>query len=281
MSDLNKNQKQVQANESTTEAEQVVKDEEVVKKKLEVTVKEKLDFDPLYDCKIMESVTLCGIVSTMFRAAFVDFEGCDFQVPMMDQNNPNPNLLPTINLYFNHRELKAAPGQYNGVTKVLDDKTKSPVLKTIRSHDRKILEGDRYYLTNEGKEAIEPYLLDIPAIKNRNGEYNWAKIVSLVADPVNPVMGIQTVPSQYTQIKYIDPIKVLRAVFGDKDKSGDSKVYTIDIGRRKMANIGYGGQPVYTNNWLLIISRISEQNTKEYTEKLGLQPWSTSFPMVR
>lgn len=288
MSDVLKNQQQVNdSNESTTtdqaQNNQNNTEEPKVKEKVDISIPDdkKLDFSALYDCKIMESVALCGLVSTMFHAAYSDFEGCDFQVPMLNQNQPNPNLIPTINLYFNHREQTPGAGQYRGVTKVIDDRTKNDVLRQIRVHDRKIQEGDRYYLTEEGKDGITPYLVDIAAIKKNNGEYNWAKIVSLVSDPASPMMGIPNVPAQYTQVRFIDPVKILKAVFGDKDENGGRLEYLLQVTRRKMTNVGYTGQIAYTNNWLLLVNRISEENLKEYVELLGLQPLAASFPMVR
>lgn len=273
MSENNKTQSQVQANETEATNE---------KKEFRIKIAQKIDFDPLFDCKIMESVTLCGLVSKIFHASFSDFEGCNFMVPMTNQNTPNPNMSPSIDLYFNHRETApTGPDQTRGVTRKLEEQIKSNVVKIVRDRDRRVNEGDKFYLTEDAKNAIAPFLLDIPAIKDRNGNIKWGSIVSLVADPVTPVMGIRTVPSQYTLVKYIDPRKILATVFDDGGKD-DPKAYDFTLASRKTANVGYGNQPIYTNNWIMIINRISSQNVKEYMEEYGLgYQYNTTFPMIR
>jgi hypothetical protein len=120
---------------------------ENVQSNLEINVDQHLKFGAISDMAYMSSVEFCELVSKAFKRIFVDFEGCRL-VPI-----PSTNQLQ-MQFYFNHKELPVTEGMYRACTKDGKTEAANSTLAAIRRRDHLLNVGDRYFLTDDGKECI-------------------------------------------------------------------------------------------------------------------------------
>lgn len=217
-------------------------------------------FTHIMDAKFLTSTELCEMVSEFFRNAYADFEGCIFEI------QPGTNI-GMISLYFNHKNHSANP-LYTACSLHVDDKeTRNSTLRSTRSYQKRLLEGDRFYLTKEGKEGLEPFIIDNKSLLNggRDKNINWGKIAGDVADNNNFIGGPQM---QYTKVSYIDPVKVLEEIYGvHDDEEGINWVYGIRI-IRSIPTVSVYGNAV-ANNFMLALERVCEEEVLRLARDAG------------
>ena len=249
-------------NENVTKNEN--KNEQV---KFEINVKEHPEFEYICKRSLMTSVELCSLISDLFKEVYADFEGTTFEMI------PNTNNF-MVCLHFNHKNTDGSP-LATACTKEIDDgKTKNETLRRIRIYDARIKEGEKYYLTEEGKQGIAKFLQDNRALyKDKNNSPRWDKIVGEVADPASVNM-YGAVSMQYTKVSYIDPTKVIEEIYGSTDKDGNRLCYNISI---------IGSVPTMNNNKIfrLGIDVISEKNLVEYANRNGLGNMYSNLNIIR
>ena len=238
------------ANETTDKSEKEV---------LKIQVKEHSKFDHITDAKFLPSKELCESISELFRNVYADYEGCVMEVMPGTQ-------LPMISLFFNHKEISGTSLAY-ACSKSIDDETKNTTLRSLRLNERMLKQGDRYYLTDEGKSGLEDFLIRNGSLLN-NGKINWGKIVADVADPNVGYLGYGTTPMQYTKVSFIDPAAVAKAIYGEKDEDGTKWVYGIRILRSLPTVAMLPGQQV-SNSWMLALERVCEQEVNKLAMMAG------------
>lgn len=259
-----------------------VKKEEETKeedKRFEALVLEKEIFEPTMDNMLLKSTGLCDMVNQIFSRFYLDYEGSTFEI-VYGTNKP------MICLFFNHRnyshELEEAKKNEDESVAVacsmnVDDKTENNTLRSLRTMSRRQFEGDRFYLTKEGKEGIGYYLFDYMSIRSiyargKNGVWvpNWSKIVADVADPntryYNPVDN-----QQFTKVSFVDPVRIVSEIFGRKDETtGEKWDYGVRIINSLPGISNYTGMNTNDNNFLLAIERFSENKIYGIARELNL-----------
>lgn len=233
--------------------EDVVKNE---KKKLKIDV-ETEDFNGIATTKYVTSSDLCKIATDLFKGVFDDCEGSTFDII---------GNYPTLAIIFNH-------GIYDEGARVACARevtidAHSSVIQRVRNRDSLLLHGDRYFLTEDGKEAFRD-LVSFQAYNN--GKPNWGKVVNEFSENNQQRMfGYGNVP-QYTKIGYIDPAKFASLIWGKEDKEGNSVEYIVSIVRA--LNNGVPGMP--PSNYMLSITQISAKELQATYEKLGFGSFSS------
>ncbi len=198
---------------------------------------------------------LCKLTSEVFKSAFDDFEGCRFEV---EQNG-----LYYVTLFFNH-------GDYGKDATVACERidstqhTGSRIIDRSRSIDARIKHGDRYYLTEDGKDVISTLL--IPSAYNR-GNIKWGNIVYEFAEQ-NPYGMYNTNPynvNQYTAVRFIDPSRLVSLIYGRKN--GDD---TFEYAAELAATLpGYQGANT-SGKYVLNVTQADVQEIEKLASKLGI-----------
>lgn len=199
---------------------------------------------------------LCKLVSELMKSVFVDFEGCFFEATSGGE--------PTISLLFNHGMYE--DNQIVACERVGGKKSGNGVLDRTRNRDRQLNEGDRYSLTEDGKDIIESILN--PRMYN-NGNIDWKRITSEWTDR-SAVNIYNTMPAQqYTKVSFIDLKRVCALIYGSK-KDGDEVAYDVRIAA-PLTPMGYGfqQQQMVNMNYMLNIICVSATQLSKIYEKLG------------
>lgn len=225
---------------------------------LEITIEQHLKFNAIADICYISSVEFCELVSNAFRQIFSDWDGCKM-VPI-----PNTQQLQ-MQFFFNHREAEVPEGMYKACTKDIKDQASNSTLAAIRRRDHFMNNGDRYFLTEDGKSALAKFFFDGATVFNRDGSIKENTVTSEVHDTAGDFMST-SIPQQLTMVSFIDPIKVATFLFGAKDDDGEGWVYNITP-KRSMNNPYCGTNSA---NYVLSIERISVNQTKKLAATYGL-----------
>lgn len=209
---------------------------------------EPINFTADAEVRILTSNKLCRLVNEYFKAAFADFEGSTFE---MSQG------APTISLVFNH--LKYSEDQITCCAMASTKSVSNSVIERSRTYDRLAKEGDRYHITEEGKDIIKKLLA--PRYYN-GGDIKWGNIVcEYVEKQMYGYGGVQ-----FTKIVGIDPRLICAIIFGAKD--GDSTLdYAVDVKFDLSTKNGFAVASM--PNYVLHITRANYDHIKKTYEDLG------------
>lgn len=250
--------------ENRVNVENTEQKDEPKKSLLEITEHE--DFDPIVGVKYLSAKEFCETVSSIFKVVFADYEGC------LLGGVPQSNQIE-IKLYFNHNPQNENSNMPVCCSKEVDaDGTKNAMLAGYRRYNNRMVNGDRYFVTEDGKATIAPLLLENRALLNRNNNLDWSKICSEVTDTGSQWVYDPT-KLQYTMLSYVDPTKLVELIYGTEHVDIDGTVHRWAYNVRVVNSM----PSIYINNnandpmsWMLGIDRISEQETEKLAAKYGL-----------
>lgn len=229
------------------------KKEEKQREKYTVEV-EPMEFTADAQCMTLTSSDLCKLVNTLFKAAFADFDGSKFEM--------NGNI-PTITLAFRHIKHDDEAGYY-ACEMASGKKSGSTVIDRSRTYDRLIKEGDRYYLTDDGKDVLKELL--IPRFASRPN-LNWGEVVADFVDSSGSYFNYNK--ETKTKVMYVDPNALCAKIFGDKGYS-----YSVQVRGDLFANRPQGWMG---NNYVLNILRVDNAEIQNTYAKLGIGVMSSDF----
>lgn len=227
------------------------------RKRFKIELEEHAPFNGIAETSYITSNEILKLVSEVFRGVFADFEGCMFE--------PTNDGEPTIALLFNH-------GKYNvdgekisvACEKAGGKESGYTVIDRSRYRDRQMLEGDRYYLTEDGKDAFAPLLV---TKRYNNGNPNWKYIVSEFTERTPYNMYNQSQPVQYTKVSGISLDRMCGLLFGTKMED-DYYEYKAQIVGTLTPPANIYMAPV-TCNYMLTVTRVSSKQVSEAYRKAG------------
>ena len=213
---------------------------------------EPMVFESDAEIKFLTSNELCKLMNDYFKAAFADYEGSIFEMGQQGLS---------ISLFFNH------PKHVEGAVYACDTadakKVGNSVLDRINAYDRQVKEGDRYHLTEDGKDIIKPLLA---SRHFNNGKVNWGNITCEFADK-NPSNYYQPQAAQHmTKVTGIDPRAICAILFGSKDETG-SVDYAVEVKSNLSMNNGFAASHP---NYVLSIMKAHTDVLVKTSEKFGL-----------
>lgn len=215
---------------------------------------EPMEFEPDYSGKFVSSLDFCKLTNEYFRAAFVDFEGCTFEMA---------NGMPTVSLYFNHN--KDVEGVH-ACERVADKIVGNSIIDRTRGRDLQMKEGDRYHITDDGIDVIKPLL---SGRFFNQGKPNWKQIVTDVTDRAAANYYQPQNVRQLTKIIGIDPRSICSLIYGNKDEEGNYIDYGIEV--KGDLTIKSGLMPGIQNpNYALAITKAYNGNITKTYEKFGI-----------
>lgn len=218
-------------------------------------------FDSDGKMRYMTSLELCRAVNKYFCAAFADYYGCVFEMT----SGP-----ATMTLYFDH-----IASQDNGVyacsRPTTSEEQASTVITKLRARDRQLREGDRYTLTEDGKDII--FKLIIPRLYNQ-GKPDIRKFVTDVYDnggyAYGNISGVQR-----TKVTGIDLNKLCQILWGKKDpETGDIYEYSVDVKGDLNRGMGFMNQ---NPNYFLMITQANSTHLVDTYQKLGIATAGSSI----
>lgn len=218
------------------------------------------DFKPVSEIQYIRSNDLCTLVSEVFRAAFADYHGCTFETVQGAE--------PVINLFFNHGNHKDDSKPCACEMAAGQGAEGNNVVARSRQRDSLMRDGDRYVLTEDGKDVISELL--IRRLVPNNGNINWKNIVGEYYDQTAQNMYFGRQVPQYTKVSGIDVKKICAMIFGSKD---DKDTYDYGFQIMGPANITnpfqMPGGP-QTMNYMLSITRAHTKEINEVYTKMGI-----------
>lgn len=225
------------------------------RKEFKIEVKEHAELPAIAKTAYISSNDFCKLTSELFKGVFADSEGCFFEAG---------NGEPTVSLLFNHGQYdegavlacELAGGKASG----------SSILDRTRNRDRQMTEGDRFYLTEDGKDAIKNLLTS--RLYN-NGNPNWRAIVGEWTDrSVVNYYNMGQIP-QYTKVAGISLSRLCGLIFGNKSEDGEFVEYDVRIATA-LTPVGYPQNGMNMNvNYMLAITVVSSAEVAKIYEKLG------------
>lgn len=214
-------------------------------------------FSGIASTKYITSSKLCKMATDLFKGVFADCEGSTFDVI---------NNVPTLAVIFNHGVYDTSKVRV-GCSREATVDANSNILQRYRSRDQFLANGDKFLLTEDGKDVFRDLLM---YQAYNNGKPNWAKVVSEFSENTQRgFYGFGQVP-QYTKVGYIDLGKFASMIWGKKDENGDEVQYSMNIVRA--LNSGVPGMP--PTNFLLMVTKVSSKELQATLDTLGLGSYS-------
>lgn len=217
-----------------------------------IDLKNPIPFEEDFSGKIITSVQFCKLVNQLYRTGFADYVGCTFEVN---------NGIPVMSFYFSHTR-PTEDGVYaceRGDIK----SSESSIINRARNRDRQMREGDRYKITEDGKDVISKLL---HSRFYNNGKPQWSNIVTDIADTSTATIYNPNAVTQLTKITGIDPRRICAKLWGSEQDS--------DYGVEVKSNLAFNnaGMPgaQTNNNYVLSITKAFSENIKKTYESLGI-----------
>lgn len=220
------------------------------------------EFAAVSEVQYVRSNKLCALVSEVFHAAFADYHGCVLEMVNGQE--------PVISLFFDHADHKDDPkGRPCACEMAAGQGVEgNNVLARSRQRDSLMRDGDRYFLTEDGKDVISELL--IRRLVPNNGNINWKNVVGEYYDQTTQNMYFGRQAPQYTKVSGIDIKKICALIYGTKDANN---VY--DYGFQILGNINLGnvyqmpGNPQMAN-YVIAITRAHANEINEIYSELGI-----------
>lgn len=239
-----------------------------------ISLNDNVPFEPISDSKYLSSQEFLATVSDIFRKIYADYEGCTLEMI------PSSSALQ-IKMFFNHNDYSNS-NLYVACSKEATVNAKSEAIAMIRRHSYQVNNGDRYYLTDDGKSGLRPFFVDWNALYGKNNDLNWAKIVADVSDNASQNQ-FAPLRQQYTQVSFIDPAKIAALIYGDgsdKDPSGNPAwIYNVRI-LHSIPSLSFGTSNNNPNSWMLAIDRVSPKEVQALAARYGLN-MSSGLNIIR
>ena len=222
------------------------------------------DFNPIGEYKLVSSSELGLLAYEVFKSAFADFEGVIFEPG-------NGNIEPTYSLLFNHG--KYGEDEVVGVRRSIDISKVDPdsVLARTRFRDSLGRDGDKYLITDDGKDVVEPLLTN--PMFNR-GKPKWNQIVTEYSDRPNGFYGYAPQTPQYTKVSYISISRLASLIFGRKN-SETKDIY--DYEARVIGTTSQARPGMPASDFMLMITRASTNEVNATYKKLGFSIANTNI----
>lgn len=218
---------------------------------------EPLVFESDAECMTLTSTELCNLTNEYFKAAFADYAGCKFETV---------GGAPSITLCFSHIKHDEDSDLVYACDMTAGKVTGNNVIDRTRAYDRLVKEGDRYHLTENGKDVIKELLM--PKLAN-DKNLNWGKITADFIDRSQATYFNPNNAQVLTKVMSIDPNAMCAKLFGAKGFG-----YSVQI-RGDL----YAHRPGVTGsqNYVLNILRVDNKTIQKTYEKLGIGVIGSDF----
>ena len=180
-----------------------------------------IPFEPLGELKIMDGDDICVAINNVFTNVFNDFFGAVIDVkPVHNPNNPPGIFVPgiTTSIYFKvmKREQYLDPKNimaFNPHHVAISNSSYADRLNAVFGNANQA--SFKHNITNDGKDGLKNYI--IHRSMNKNKDINWDDYVS----------PYQSSAGTLIQVKYINLLRLLETIYGNKNSQGSDVYYEI------------------------------------------------------
>jgi hypothetical protein len=230
------------------------------REKFDISLESPLGFNDIEQQMFVTSRSFCHrFVNPLFKAAYADYIGSIFTVDRQG--------VQQVVLYFDHKDhgdsITATTKQPTN-----DDGMVNETILNVRRYTNRVINGDRYYFTNEGKEGLDKFFMNFARKRGRDGsfkiDYGRVKTTTSLGG------GLINQPGQQvTQVSFIDPVKIVETVFGTKTAEGHQLEYDVRIINSVQSQ--YAMMNGSSNlNYLLTIQRLDDNELNEVCGEIGI-----------
>lgn len=242
-------------------------DESTAEKGYHVNI-EQTPFDTTMDSMLLRSTEFCAFVNQMFSPFYADYEGSTYETIQ-------GSGIPMVCLFFNHLDWSKDKNPTACERDGMQKNVQNSLLARRRQYDRRMIDGDRYTVTEDGRSGIgdfiyKKHIVSSPWFRDKNtgrDRIDWRRVTAEVADPNNRFMMQQNgrpMGSQYTKISYLDPAAIVQAIFGATDEDGGQLEYAVNIVNTLPGIGNMYNQNRTSNDWLLCINRAHTESVMKY-----------------
>lgn len=229
------------------------------KKKLRISVTEKIPFEPELSVKTYKSQIIADeIINPMFNATFKDYKGCMINVNGIGKC--------TVDLYF--VKGKVSDAEYEALENI-GVKKGTDTLSRIQRVNQLSSRNKIYQLTDNAKELLYDFMIN----KNKKGEVNWNQ--SYVEIEGVTETGIRQATGK---VIGLDLNLILREAYGFRNEQGNTTYFNVTPLRRLIPFNQMPGAPL-TNDWLLRVECLDANATEDTLKMLGNGAIANGIPM--
>lgn len=211
-----------------------------------------MPFKAMADTTFIMHSNLAKFVNYYFHQVFADYEGCKFVGGGQE---------PTLELYFNH-------GEYGEKVRTACERVTAKVgndwLARSRARDFIARQGDRYTLTDDGKDALVNLLTHQ---KYNNGNPNFNNIISEITerDGISNYYTNQT-PKTFTCVSFISLNRICALLFGDKFED-EAVEYDCKVAAIRPS---FGAMSPNGGEFIYMITRVTRKVVADFYNELGI-----------
>lgn len=277
-----------------------VDDAKSEKQKLKFNVTEhpiELDF-PVVERVVTTTNSFAKLIGGLFSTAFSDYDGC-----VIEPTKENANI-PMLSIFF-----KQLPyGQENdtrlkgivpvvGNSTIADRRTSNFGMTAINNFNKRFAKN-RFMLTDEAMELLDPYVMEIKRKTKNNlnfgptkpskGDADWNKITSELVDqvPYNDPRFNGAIPGTIlVKVSHLDLGLFLKLMYGDNalltreelaaKKARKERLTDEERGSFYSYRVLFGGVLGVKNDRILVIERIKAKDQTQIIDYAGM-PFSPS-----
>lgn len=273
-----------------------VDDAKIEKQKLKFNVTEhpiELDF-PVVERVVTTTNSFAKLIGGLFSTAFSDYDGC-----VIEPTKENANI-PMLSIFF-----KQLPyGQENdtrlkgivpvvGTSTIADRRTSNFGMTAINNFNKRLAKN-RFMLTDEAMELLDPYVMEIKRKTKNNlnfgptkptkGDVDWNKITSELVDqvPYNDPRFNGAIPGTIlVKVSHLDLSSFLKLMYGEnalltrEELRAKKRLTDEDRGSFYSYRVLFGGVLGVKNDRILVIERIKAKDQTQIIDYAGM-PFSPS-----
>lgn len=217
---------------------------------------ESQDFPELISAMYIDSKQLSTAINNLMRSIFNDFFGTRLEI------TANHQLMASI--FFSEDNAKKDGDRYNAIERIFTNKTLNNAEGRIEALNQFSAFGRRnlYRISKNGDELLRDVIPN-QFINRETLKVDWSKVTNEGSMQTNGIYQNQI----YVQVM-IDITKVLKIMFGSKNKAGEEVQYAIQIGQPLNPTMTPLGE-MKANEWQLLILRSNSDAVRNLASKLG------------
>lgn len=241
------------------------------KGKFWINVTEKCAFEGTYANKLLTTEQLSSIINSLFRGAYLDYEGCSIAI------DPNNNNAIAIELAFRPGVQFELNSSLGATVMAIDElnveaKDKRNVVERAQIMSNRLRSKNMFTLSKEAKDGLIDYMY----IMNRNEKVDNFFAARYYERQMQQMYNRPQIV--YAMVRGIDINKIISMVYGNADDNGEPVIYSIVPLRPIMTpnsmNYMYNNNAMGMNNmpkmnWLFNILRVPVEEVKELGRRTG------------
>lgn len=228
-----------------------------------------IPFDSTTDARLTTTLDLASLINALFNKVYRDYVGCNIYLDQA-QNRWKASLYFCENANASAEDavknLEPISSKFNnfntdGSRTTIGAKVEGFTARSANIH---------YDLSQATKDSLSKFYM--PWEFNRKGEIEWRKVTTEQQEQANYGYSASSI---YINVSGVDVVKLLMAIYGNKNESNHYVDYAVTA-IRPLSQMQSNN-----SNMLLNIQRIDQYHVEELCRKIGAIPSSGRLPIIR